>query len=95
MIVRVMSEGQYEVGDDIMGRLNELDHQAMEALDREDEAELDEYLREMGEIVRGAGQRLADDDLRPSDIIVPSADFTLEETRKLVTEEGFIADVPV
>ena len=95
MIVRVMSEGQYEVGDEILGRLNELDRQAMEALDREDEAELDEYLREMGEIIRLEGRKLADDDLRPSDIIVPSADFTLEETRKLVTEEGFIADLPV
>ena len=48
----------------------------------------------MGEIVRGAGQKVADDDLRPSDIIVPSADFTLEETRKLTSEEGFIADLP-
>ena len=95
MIVRVMGEGQYEVGDDVLERLNDLDRQAMEALDREDEQELDGFLQQMGELVRTSGSKLADDDLRGSDVVVPSSDFTLEETRKLVSNEGFISDPPL
>ena len=95
MIVRVMGEGQYEVADDVLDRLNELDRQALEALDREDEQELDAFLEQMGELVRSSGSKLPDDDLRASDVVVPSSDFTLEETRKLVTNEGFISDPPL
>ena len=95
MIVRVMGDGQYEVAEDVLQRLNELDVRAMQALDREDEAELDGFLEQMGELVRGEGSRLPDEDLRASDVVVPSSDFTLEETRKLLTNEGFISDPPI
>ena len=92
MIVRVIGEGQYEVGDDLLTRLNELDRQALEALDREDEGELDGFLNEMARLVREQGRRLADEEIVPSDVIVPPSDLTLEETRRLVTEEGFLPD---
>jgi hypothetical protein len=92
MIVRVIGQGQYEVDAGLIARLNELDQQAMQALDREDEAELDGYLDEMGRLVREEGTRLADEVLTPSDIVIPPSDLTLEETRRLVTEQGFLPD---
>ena len=95
MIVRVMGDGQYDIGDDALERLNALDPQAVEALEREDEAELDGYLDEMGNLVRSQGKRLPDDELKPSDIVVPPSDLTLGETRKLLSEQGFIPDPPV
>ncbi len=95
MIVRIMGEGQYRVDDAIAERLNELDDRAMEALDRQDEAELDRYLDEMAELVRSEGSRLPDDDLSPSDAVVPPSDLTLAETAKLLSEEGFIPDLSV
>ncbi len=93
MIVRVMGEGQYRVDDALAERLNELDDRAMEALDRQDEAELDGYLDEMAQLVRTEGSRLADDDLSASDAVVPPSDLTLAETAKLLSEEGFIPDL--
>jgi chromosome condensin MukBEF complex kleisin-like MukF subunit len=95
MIVRIMGEGQYRVDDAIAERLNELDDRAMEAIERQDEAELDRYLDEMAELVRGDGSRLPDDDLSPSDAVVPPSDLTLAETAKLLSEEGFIPDLSV
>ncbi len=95
MIVRIMGEGQYRVDDAIAERLNELDDRAMEAIDRQDEAELDRYLDEMADVVRGDGSRLPDDDLSPSDAVVPPSDLTLAETAKLLSEEGFIPDLSV
>ena len=95
MIVRLMGEGQYRVDDGIVERLNALDDQAMQALDREDEAELDRRLDEMAGLVRAEGERLPDEDLTPSDILIPPSDLTLEETRELFSDEGVIPDIPV
>jgi len=94
VIVRVMGEGQYEVADALGGRLNELDEQAVAALERGDEAGLDAALEQMAALVRQEGTPLAADDLRVSDVVIPPTDLTLEETRKLVSEHGLIPDLP-
>ena len=94
MIVRVMGEGQYEVADELGGRLNALDDQALAALGRDDEAALDAALEEMATLVRREGMPLAAGDLRVSDVVIPPTDLTLEETRQLVSEHGLIPDLP-
>ncbi|MDQ4018530.1 MAG: hypothetical protein M3188_01690 [Actinomycetota bacterium] len=95
MIVRLSGEGQYRVGDELRARLNELDDQAMAALEASDEIELDKRLDEMFELVRSNGERLPDDDLSPSDAVIPPSDLTLEESRQLMSQEGFIPDLSV
>ena len=95
MIVRILNEGQYRVSDDIRGRLEELDQRAVEALDRENEEELDGILEQMAQVVRTQGERLPPEDLSPSDVIIPPPDMTLEETRDLFDEQGLIPDLPV
>ena len=94
MIVRLLTEGQYEVSEALREQLNELDERALAALERDDEPDLDAMLEEMWRVVQAEGQRLADDDLRPSDVVVPPADLTLEETRVLFSEDGLIPDLP-
>jgi len=94
VIVRVMGERQYRLDDDSLGRLNELDDRAQEALDRGDEGELGRYLDEMIALVKRDGESLPDDELAGSDVIVPPSDMTLEETRKFFSEEGLIPDIP-
>ena len=95
MIVRVMNEGQYEVADDVVERLNALDRQATEALDGNDESQLQQALEEMLNAVRTSGTRLPDDALASSQVVVPPSDFTLDETRKLMSDQGLIPDPPV
>jgi len=94
MIVRLMGEGQFLVDDACLVRLDKLDDSAMEALDRDDEGELDACLDEMWSLVRERGTQLADADLSPSDLIIPPSDLTLEETRALFSEQGLIPDLP-
>ncbi|HSB38647.1 MAG TPA: hypothetical protein VLD13_06115 [Gaiellaceae bacterium] len=94
MIVRVMGEGQYEVDDEVAKGLNELDEQAEQALQAGDEQRLSELLRRMAEAVRTNGARLPDDDLSPSEAIVPPEDLSLEEARRLFEGEGLIPDLP-
>jgi hypothetical protein len=94
VIVRLMGEGQYRVDDSLQERLNELDDRAAAAFEANDEAALDQALDEMFELVRREGERLADDDLSPSDALIPPSDTTLEEAREIMAEEGYIPDVP-
>jgi hypothetical protein len=94
VIVRLMGEGQFRVDDGLREQLNELDDLAGAALEAGDEPELDARLDQMFALVQREGERLADDDLSPSDAVVPPSDMTLEETRRLMTAEGFIPDIP-
>jgi hypothetical protein len=94
MIIRLMGEGQWRIDDGVHDRLNGLDEEAMAALDAGDEAELDRALERMWEIVKSEGEQLPAEDLHPSDVVIPPADLTLEETRELVESEGLIPDIP-
>ena len=95
MIVRLMGgEGQYRIDDSLRERLNEMDDRAIGALEAGDEATLDQVLEEMFDLVRREGERLPDDDLSASDIVIPPSDLTLDETRALLSQEGFIPDIP-
>ena len=95
MIVRLMGEGQYRVGDDLVAKLDKLDNRAVAAVDRDDEADLDAALDEMADLVRAEGERLSDDEITPSDVIIPPSDLSLEETRMLFAGHGLVPDLPV
>jgi hypothetical protein len=94
MIVRLMGEGQYRVDEELLNQLNELDVQAQAAMDAEDEPALDDKLDQMWQLVRDRGEQLSDDELSASDLIIPPSDLTLEETRKLFSDEGLVPDLP-
>ena len=94
MIVRLMGEGQFRASDDLLGRLNGLDEQAQAAVDAGNEPELDRVLDEMWQLVQSEGERLADDDLSTSDVVIPPSDLTLEETQRLFSDDGLIPDLP-
>lgn len=95
MIARLMGEGQYRIDDDLRTQLNELDERAQAAIDGDDEPTLDGILDGMWQLVRERGERLPDDELVSSDLIIPPSDLTLEETRRLFSDEGLIPDLPV
>ena len=92
MIVRIAADGQYELTDDVLARVNELDNAAVAAADADDEPTFLRLLADMVALVRSEGGRLADDDLRGSDVIIPPADSTLAEARADFTGEGLIPE---
>ena len=94
MIVRLMGEAQYRVDDGVREELNGLDNRAVSALDANEEPALDDVLDEMWALVRDRGERLPDDDLSASDLVIPPSDLTLEETRRLFSEDGLVPDLP-
>lgn len=94
MIVRLMGEGQYRVDDAEVARLNELDDRAVQALEAGDEERFRRLLERLAGAVREVGERLPDEELATSDLIVPPADLSLEEARELFSGEGLIPDLP-
>ncbi len=94
MIVRLMSEGRFEVDDEVAKGLNDIDEQAGAALERGDEEQLAELLRRMAEAVRTNGIRVPDEDTSASDAIIPPDDLSLDEARRLFEDDGLIPDLP-
>ena len=95
MIVRLLGEGQFRVDDSLLARLNELDALVEQAVEAGDERALWSGLQALADTVRENGEKLADEDLLPSDAIIPPEDLSLDEARELLQDEGFIPDVPV
>ncbi len=90
MIVRIATEGQYEIGDDDVAELNELDNEAVAACDAGDEARFQSTYKKLLDFVRFRGRALADDELEGSDVILPPPDVSVEEASAEFSGEGLI-----
>jgi hypothetical protein len=92
VIVRISTEAQYELPDEDADRLNDLDNEAVAAVDAGDEARFLELFQSMLELVRSDGRPVADDVLEESDVILPPPDITFEQASEQFTGEGLIPD---
>ncbi|MCW2819497.1 MAG: hypothetical protein JWR42_2284 [Marmoricola sp.] len=90
MIVRILGEGQLDLPDDQLDRLNELDAQVETAVETGDQEQFASSLSALLDGVRTAGVPLPDDSLEDSDLILPPADASLEEVRELLGDDGLI-----
>ena len=71
MIVRILGEGQYDVADDALARLNSIDNDLGVAVESGDEAAFAAALTALHDGVRAAGTAHAPDSLDESDVILP------------------------
>ena len=92
MIVRISSEGQFKLPDDVQTRLNELDNEAVAAVEAGDEARFHELFEQMIALVTSDGEPVPDDELVESEVIIPPRDLTFEEAKGEFTGEGLIPD---
>ena len=90
MIVRILGEGQWNVSDDELPALNELDSAVEVAVEQGDRETFSQSLDALLNAVRTAGTPLPDESLEDSDLILPPADATLEEVRELLSDDGLI-----
>lgn len=92
MIVRILNEGQWDVGDHLVDELNSLDDAVERAVRAADQQALAAALTSLLDKVRSAGTVVPDDDLRDSDLILPDVDASLDDVQALLDEsaEGLI-----
>jgi hypothetical protein len=89
VIVRILGEGQFRV-DDAAAELNQLDTELEAAVEHGDEAAFTAALTQLLANVRAHGSPLPPDMLEPSELILPHQDSSMDEVRKLLTDEGLI-----
>jgi PspA-Associated protein len=92
VIVRIATEGQYRLPEEGGERLNDLDNEAVAAVDAGDEDRFHEVFEQVLELVRRDGAPLGEDELEESDVIVPPPDISFVEATAEFTGEGLIPD---
>ena len=92
MIVRIMGEGQYRLDDDCVARVNELDNAVVRAVEDDDEDAFHVAFEEMLDIIRAEGERVGDNDIESSDVIVPPPDTSMAEAASDFSGDGLIPD---
>ena len=90
MIVRISTEGQYDVSDEDAAGLNELDNQAVASCEASDEQAFRDVFGRLLDYVRSKGHAVPEDELVGSDIILPPPDVSLEEAKREFQGEGLI-----
>ena len=90
MIVRIMGEGQWDVPDEHLEALNVLDAALERAVESGDQQAFGVEMTALLDAVRQQGDRIDDDSLQESDLILPPTDATLEEVKALLGDEGLI-----
>ena len=90
MIVRISSEGQYNLPGSFIDQLNDVDNELVEAVEAEDQAAYETLLKRMLDLVREHGSPVPVDELVESDLILPEPDLTLREAEELFVGEGLL-----
>lgn len=85
MIVRIMTEGQYEITGELLEELDREDNKLLDAIANSDEEGFKRELEAVLAIVR-RGRLLADDELQESDLILPAPDMDLSEAFHLFAD---------
>jgi DNA-binding GntR family transcriptional regulator len=92
VIVRISTESQYRLPEDAADELNDLDNQVVAAVEAGDEERFHELFEQMLDLVRRAGDPLAEDEIEESAVILPPPDTSFVEAASEFTGEGLIPD---
>ncbi|HEV3432360.1 MAG TPA: hypothetical protein VG098_00020 [Nitrososphaera sp.] len=94
-IVRIMGHGQFTVDSRTLKKLNDIDNAIVELVstERSDDAEFKKRLIELSNLVVENGRPLDPHEIIRSDIILPSADLSIDEAKKLFRGEGVIPEI--
>jgi hypothetical protein len=94
-IVRIMGHGQFTVDNKILKKLNDIDNAIVKLVstERSDDFEFKKRLTELSEMVVKNGKPLDPREIIKSDIILPSADLSIDEAKRLFRGEGVIPEI--
>jgi len=94
-IVRIMGHGQFTVDSKTLKKLNDIDNAMVELVSKErsDDVEFKKRLTELNNMVVKNGKPLDPREIIKSDIILPSADLSIDEAKRLFRGEGVIPEI--
>lgn len=94
-IVRIMGHGQFSVDAKTLKKLSDIDTAMVELVrtERSDDSEFKKRLIEMNDTVVKNGKPVDSREIIKSDIILPSADLSIDEAKRLFRGEGVVPEV--
>ncbi len=92
MIVRILTEGQYELDSDYLDQLNAIDNDVVSAIADGDRARFSGLFQDLLAVVREHGTPVPTEYLHESDVILPPPDTSFEEAAELFIGEGVVPD---
>ena len=90
MIIRILGEGQFRLDDNLVNKVNKIDNQIVDHVQKGNKAEFHRDLAKLISTVKELGEPLDPVEIIQSDIIIPPEDLSLEEARKVFCEDGLI-----
>lgn len=90
MIVRLMGDGQYEIDKKHFDELNRIDNNIVKLVTKGDDKVFKSEFKKLADYVHKFGKKMPDNVLKPSDMIIPPADLTLDEAREIFKGDGLI-----
>lgn len=90
MIIRILGIGQFRLDDQHIDSLNKIDNKIVEQVSKGKEKEFRKSLAKIISMIQEKGEPIDPAEIFPSDIIVPAADMTLEEAKKVFSGDGLI-----
>jgi len=88
IVVRIAGDEQYRLPASARSALEGLDEDLARAIEQDNAEDFSRLTRRLVTMVSDMGERLPHDDVRASDLIVPSADMTLADAKRLLEEGG-------
>jgi hypothetical protein len=92
MIVRISGEDQYRLDNSAAPKLNELESAVVQIVDGGREDGFADAYQTLLDYVRTQGERVGDEEIESSDVILPPSDLTFAEAGREFTGEGLIPD---
>lgn len=92
MIVRILTEGQYNLPGAFIDELNDLDNKLVEVVEQDDNERFGPALEALLDLVRENGTPVPVEELVESDLVLPEPDITLKEAEELFVGEGLVPD---
>ena len=90
MIVRILTEGQYNLPGAYIDDLNAIDNELVDVVAAEDQEAFARVLKQMLDLVREHGSPVPIDELVESDLVLPEPDITLREAEEMFVGEGLV-----
>ena len=90
MIVRILSEDQYDLPGKYIDELNSIDNELVELVEEGKITDFTPKLEKMLSLVRNNGTLIPVDELVESDLVLPNSDISFDEATSLFKGEGLI-----
>ncbi len=72
--------------------MNRIDNNIVQIVAKGDEKAFETEFKKLVDLVSRNGKKIAYDIIKPSEIIVPPSDLTIEEAKEIFKEDGLIPD---